>query len=438
MILIISSVFVLQVIIVKYLIHDTISKDFIYIFLSYWTFALSLTTFRPFNFYEVSPTTFIILITAVTSFLIGYSCVGKYYRIRQVRYNLYAKLLSLSKSKLLILLVLLVSLYESQFSINALILSEESTSIITEDKQEFMFMGNKFALLIWMYIMFPLFHIQCIVISNLIIHKHRPPCLYLFSVIIFFVVFGILNGGRTLFIIFFLYLIFTYMFSFPRSSIFKIGIKKAIGGIAIFICLFIGMMYMTAYRLSGKFEIETNSFRQSAEQMSETPLKYSVLPIVLFDISLKENYVDKLGGYQYGAYTFCGVDIFISGFAKKFGIKKESSEYIINYLQDNWKNCNPTKSYNYAYTGVFSHYMDLGYFGVIFFPLLFGIIVRLSILSFLNHPSIYKFFLVTFFFYLTIHSVFSNYLHSTWMIVYILFLIICNYTTKFHYIITRI
>ena len=436
MFLVLFSICLILIFVIKKTVRDRTSRVFGLIFCCFWFFSLILCTFRPYGFFEVQTYTYVLLIVAIVAFFTGYCS----YRIKAVHNNKYLagdeeflvrRFRQFMESKIYLCIILFISIYELQFAINALILAEESTTYLTEDKQDFMFMGNKLGLLLWMYLMFPIFHIQCLNISVVLIKKIRPSILFIISSICFFAVFGILNGGRTLFVIFFLYLLFTQIIvgEAPKKGIQKL--KKCLGAIAIVCVLFIGMMYMTAYRIHGSFEIKSEDFNEAAFQMAETPLKYSVLPVVLFDRSLKEDYIIKFGGYKYGRMTFCGVDIITSGFLKRLGIHINSTDEVMQYLQNQWKSCSPTKRYNYAYTGVFYHYMDFGVFGVILFPLFFGLIVRSAISRFYIVKTIPWFLYICFLFYLTIHSIFSNYLHSTWIIVYIPTLWIWDYLVRY-------
>ena len=198
-------------------IRDPISKVISYAFLMYWSIAIILSEIRPFGFFKVHDETYLIILVGITSFIIG-MCLYRGNITRKYEQNipsLEIKINSFIRNKWLAIFILIVSLYEAQFIPAALAQTALDSSVITEDRLDVMFQGNSIGLLLSIYVLRPLFHVVAVIVAYVLIKRKRIPFLSWVAYITFFCIFGILNGGRALFIIFLIYVIFEYIIINP-------------------------------------------------------------------------------------------------------------------------------------------------------------------------------------------------------------------------------
>lgn len=392
------------------------------------------STFEPFGFFEVSMKTYLIVILGVGSFLLGFMLL----RVRcktsiNPFYNLERLSNAIVDSRMTAIILSLICLYELRFVENALLLAtidNESTSI---NKFEGVFMGDRLGCWIWMYLMAPIFHSLNVLISVALVKRQRISLINIACIIAFYCMFGILSGGRILFANILYSIVMVYVILNPSFSIKRLNIKTITIFLGIGLLVFTGMLYMSAFRGHGDFTISERDFDESVNDLVEKPGRYITLPYVLLDISFKEDYLNKFGGFQMGKTSLAGGDILICGVLNRYGIKIESTENITNYLQNEWKPCAPDHSYNYAYTGILSHYLDFGIFGVILFPAIFGFLVRVFINQLYRYNSIWSLLILNLSFYLMIQAAFSNFLQNPPIFLYLSFLLLMEILSNLRY-----
>lgn len=396
-------------------------------FLTIWFISLSLAALNPFNFYEIRPSTFLLLMGGIISFILGL-CLPKKKIYKKNIEDIYKKfdiIVSHSiQNKFLIIIVLIISVYETQFAGASLAFAELYKAAATSDILETKFLGNKIGMLLSMYVMAPIINFYFVIYIYAIFRKVKTSIFGNCVFIYFFCIYCILNGGRGIFVHIAIYFIAVYLFTNERLNLKKlIKPKNICVGLLVGVILFLGMSIMTSYRIKGSFIVDGNDFLESAKILAETPSKYAIVPIELFNYSLENDYVDKLGGYKYGRMTFSGLDLLFTGTLRKIGMDISSTDTVIDYLQENWILCSPSERYNYAYTGFFYTYMDLGIFGVLTIPFILGWLYKYFIIQYRIRPSVPLLCLNCFIFYLMYNSFFSNRLHSSWAMFYIIILL---------------
>ena len=77
MIVIVIIIFICLMVLVKGKIHDSISSLFAWVFLLYWGVSLVISSFNPYNLYEVSNYAIFLLLLNVISFITGFLVVKK-------------------------------------------------------------------------------------------------------------------------------------------------------------------------------------------------------------------------------------------------------------------------------------------------------------------------------------------------------------------------
>lgn len=420
---------------IKAFIHDKISRFVLLSFVAYWCFALLSSTLSPLGLFPISNSTYGILTLGVLSFVFGMSIVGTNSEMKSNTYDLtqiktiFDKTLS---SKILICIYIIFTLIALKYCTKALIVSalQDSASKMVAEREELIFEGNYWVSQAYTYLMFPLFNFASMAIAYIILYQLKGHRLMLSILLCYAATFSILAAGRSQFMVILLYFLIVFICIERGKAILSINSKqlKRLVLIGLFaIGLYIGMSYMTNFRRTGTLqnsEITANS--QLNSNMAETILSYSTLPLKLFDIALNDDYLTRLGGYHYGRATFAGMDVVACGALRRAGTDIESSSEIVYYLQDTWVPVSPDVSANYAYTGLFYHYMDFGIWGVFFFPFLFGMAFRFVIRQFNRTPSVPMLALIGICYFMMLHSVFTCYFIKPWIVLYIILLIIWN------------
>lgn len=413
-------------------IKDTISRVVVFCFLGYWSVSLFVSTFSPYGYYSISNYTYFILLLGVSAFILGMMIS---YIPSKASVDL--KYIDKSLSKLftstpMLLFYVVLLLYSLQFVEAALITSAMNEGVENADRFENVFKGNGIAALIYNNVMFPLFHMGlCFVMYSLVTQKKQIVPIVI--IILFSIAFAILQGGRSIFMIILLYLIIVYVSVSSQKAIMSMSLKKVITSTLVVSVVIIGIMYMTSYRTTGSFMIEKTDREEYFEDATSRIVEYSVLPLVLFETSLNEDYFNQFNGPTFGRATFTGIDVVMRGVFKRFGIKWESTQDIVDYVQETWKPVSQDAYYNYAYTGLFYHYMDFGLLGVILFPFVFGVIFRRIIKEFYKLPTPPMLFLLGVCFFMTMHSIFTCYFIKPWIMMYIVFLLLWHVMIKRKY-----
>ena len=412
---------------------DIISKVVLYCFIGYWMTALILSTYHFFGIFEVSDYSYICLVTGVLFFVIG---------MFVVKSPLYASWLrerhlgsfdnavdSFITNKFFLCLILGTSIFGFMYAREALAIAVIGGKAEMWDKGDLIFGGNTIAIQYYTNIMTPLFHISTILALYIIIKKKYIRFLLQFvSFISCIVSFSILAGSRNIFVIIFLYAILCYFLLNSKRQISKVSIKQYLSIAIIAILVIQGITLMTNYRKEGTFTSSTGD--NDSQSSLEMVYKYSELPFVLFDRAIQYNYLQKFD-YQYGRLTLSGLDYWFVNFINRTGAQFESSQKIVQYLDDNYFPYSKEDMANYAYTAFFYNYIDFGYIGIIIFPFIFGVIFRKCINRFIVMPSMYSFFLICFYFFILMHTIFSCYFNKPWVIVFVLFLYIMDRKNNF-------
>ena len=418
---------------IKAFIHDRISRFVLLSFVAYWCFALFSSTLSPLGLFPISDGTYGVLTLGVLSFVFGMSIVStnsetklNTYDLTQIK-TIFNKTLS---SRILICVYIIFTLIALKYSTKALIISalQDSASEMAAERETLIFEENYWVSQAYTYLMFPLFNFASMAIAYIIMYQLKGHRLMLSILLCYAATFSILAAGRSQFMVILLYFLIVFVCMERGKAILSVNSKQLkrivmIGLLAV--GLYIGMSYMTNFRTTGELQnSETAADSQMDSNMAETILSYSTLPLKLFDIALNEDYLTRLGGYRYGRATFAGMDVVACGALRRAGIDVESSSEIVYYLQDTWEPVSSTTSANYAYTGLFYHYMDFGIWGVFFFPFLFGMAFRYVIRLFNRTPSVPMLALIGICYFMMLHSVFTCYFIKPWIVLYIILLII--------------
>ena len=434
MIIIVVCFFIIAYILIRHQIKDKLSQFIAYSFSIYWFLSLAISTFEPMGFFEVSHRAYALLILGVLSFIVGL-CIPKYNRQNKYVENKNQIIFAIDKlllNRKIIFLVLLLSVYFFMHAQEALVASaiEGKSMRVTTDSE--LYVGNKLFKFLYSFIGYPLFNFLMTVIPYALFNYKKKYLIPLILSTTFILSFIIINAGRVMFVIILLYMLIIYVIN--NNGKLKLSLKTSLLSVFLLIIVLLGISSITNFRSYGTFEMDDNALKENIDDTKERILSYSVLPIVLFDRSLKEDYMSKLNGPQWGKATFAGPELYIGNALKRLSPDyKTGNDIIISYIQNNFFPISPSSTANFAYTGIFFHYQDFGIVGVIFIPLLFGLLFRKTVLAFYKRQNIALLALIGFQYFMMMYSIFCCYFIKPWVTFYIPILLYFGYKTNFKF-----
>jgi len=325
-------------------------------------------------------------------------------------------------NKTIILLYLSITIYCIPLASIAVARAAIDSGVAMEDKMEVVFQNSSFNSLLYQYVMYPLLHFDFSLLAYALI-KRRKDWFSLSVYIAYLIEFMLLAGGRSILIVFLLYVVIVYVCATSKSKIKTINIKKILTLTGLVVIVIYSISILDSYRKEGVLSVSRNSTEETLiASTTEKIISYSILPIALFNHAIENGVYDKYQ-YKYGRATFAGVDVLVGGVAKRIGIPYQSTMEIVNDVQEEYVQIGPDARYNYAYTSMFYHYIDLGVLGIILFPFLLGIIYRSVIKRFYRNPTFSRIILIGLCFFIMMHSFFTCYFIKSWVVPYIFLLL---------------
>lgn len=406
-------------------ISDLLSRYASYLLASYYIVSLILCTLQFDGFYEVRIETQLLFLVGSIFFWLGFI------RCKIIKKETYIDeqlLLNSSKRNISNIFIFLFIIGFCAFCIpyvpKALMIAELQGGAEMNDKDEIIFGGDNLITILYNVGMAIASNVALALIAASVVTGLWKRYFHLFAAcVILQICYIILTGGRGN--VFNLLVILAFVILCFNANRKKIHFsKKQLVFMAILLFVVFNVMSMvTNFRSHGSLQAEGSEKKEANTKVAHTFLNYTEAPINLLDVSFKENYKDKLGGYQYGKATFIGVDFLIQSFVKRLGFDYETDLYIVNYLQDNHKRCGVDKYYNYAYSMFFYNYMDFGVLGVIVIPFLFGFCIRYSIKRFYRLSSFPRMLMVLIMLRMMVTSHFTSPFIRPWDMLYILLII---------------
>lgn len=234
----------------------------------------------------------------------------------------------------------------------------------------------------------------------------------LIIVSLFLLFYTSLSGGRFGYLsivigVLFVFYVFSHKIKFKLKHYFVL--------IVLVIFFFVLISAITSLRSGeGTFEEAINAF-----------LSYLCGPATAFDYAINNNYVEKLGGFQYGRYTFSSVEGLIMYIYQFLGGDYED---LINNLGDIKQNTQIVvgegRLWNALYTGTFYYWLDGGFIGCIILPFIVGMLFRWIVKLYFQYKSWHFFILVAMFFHMKMHSVCDFSLYSPYLLLSIIYIYI--------------
>lgn len=437
--IIVAIVYVFLLHVIRSTGRDYISKIVLYLFTGYWCISLFASTFCPYGLYPIPTFTYLLLLAGVVSFVIGMCTIKNKMPVLNISTTgktyiagIIERFLS---NKLFLSLYVFSIVYLYKYALIALVVADIQGYADVSDQFNLIFLGNSRAQMIYGYLLTPLFHVSLVLVSYYFFNIRKIWRKYIVNAIIYIanlLIFVTIGGGRSTIVIVALYFLITYICITPQNIIIKLSFKKVI----ILISAVVGVIFLVSlvsnYRNTGHFIDETISANEQQGQGFELLARYSILPFELFNYGLEHDYLSKFG-YQFGKATLMGFDNWIYIPLKVIGVPYETSYNIVTYFEDKWIPYDSSgTNANYAYTGLMYHYLDFGYVGIVLFPFIFGVIFSRIINNFNKNSIFSNFLLLSFCFFLTMHSVFTCYLIKGWTGLYFIILFIFRHFEQKH------
>ena len=430
--LIIVIVFAILLWIVRISVANSVMRSVMYVYLGYWALSILVSLTNPYGFYIVSDKTYALLLINVIAFTAGVLVYGnkgttavKSTQLKNVQFDIEHIIDSkLFMAILIISDIILIVLY-MRFA--ALLASYSAVEVRTE--ADLLFEGSSFLSLTYNLFLNPFCSIVMFLASYLIIFN-RKKILPLLLMILFVYIYSEVTVSRLSFFRLFLCVIFIlfcrsiFARTVHRRRRFSVG--SFLGVISSVIIVFSILAFMTAQRNHGVNSFSFQAVSIGADDLLHDFASYSVGPFRAFDYAINADYISEFGGLQYGRSTLGFIDCFFELILRRVGVNYHSSySKVIDLLQNEWIDIGGGSTFNFAYTAVFTHYIDLGYVGVILFPFLFGLIFHYFVRQFEKSQSTAILILLSYLFFVAVFTVFNWRLdrhNSTFLFIYLYFM----------------
>ena len=387
--------------------------------------AFIISTFNPMGFFEVGIQAYFYMLVGTISLWLGFIS----YKIKKREKYVDTRILEMSSDRILsgwlfLLFILGFCCFCLPFVPKAILIAQAQGAAEMDNKDEIIFGGGSLVTITYNIGMAIASKLAVAALGLAIVTKKIKKYFFVAIVCVVLQVFYfILSGARGGVMAVIYNLLFVYLCVHANEKKLNVKPKQVI----LFTTLFIGVFYLMTlvsnFRMHGRVEMDKSEQTETNKYMAQKFLDYSLAPINLFDISLKENYFDKLDGYRFGKATFAGVDFFINSVAKRVGVDYETDLYIVDYLQEHRKRCSKDHDYNYVYSMFFFNYMDFGFLGILVLPFIFGLTFRYVIGWYYRFTNFPRLLMVVLFFGFMISSHMTSPFIRPWDMLYLAIII---------------
>lgn len=382
MIIVVSVLLFFLLTLLNLRVKDKITRNMMYAFYAFWGISLLLSCFNPYGLHQVSLSTYILLLIFLICFTFGVvtaPTVGIKYRQQSYNYGYYLNLITSNRFVLFVVILLdcfLINIYVMKQAI----LESHTVLELRTDLDELLYQGNSFLGLTNNLIVQPLTPIINLCAAYLLVYNRKkiiPTIIFA----IFITLSALISGSRGGFISLVSYVFFVIICKSMFSGNVKVLSNKNILYFIIFVLVvLIVIANMTAQRLYNIHEFSFQTILLGVEDLSKHFVTYLVGPFRALDYALENNYLEIVGGYQYGRCTFGFVDTMLQLVLNNLGINYEAGvKSLASYLQNNWIDIGNNNSFNFAYTAILFFYIDFGLLGVFMFPFVLGYVSRMIV-----------------------------------------------------------
>lgn len=389
----ILTVFLLFILTRK-IVKDRISSVFIWTFFLLWTIQGVLSQFGIYDLIIPQGRTYFFVAVHMLFFYIGFNVTVRKKGVVNMSYDAFESIgvsvKRISNNKVYIILLLvsfvyIISLFAQYWS--AIMVAQSIADARAEDAlRELYGPTYYYANMLFIY---PLYLITMLLFA----YKTFEGRDFIWIIMgLFILMYNSLGGGRSGFIDIFVYVLFAGICLQTQLKNKKSIVKKSsniliVASLGILMYVIIG--FVTAGR-EGDVSLSSQSFNDNQETTNMHFATYFVGPVVAFDQSLNNNFIDRQGGYHFGALTFNSVEeafyIVVSRFG--FNYKRPKTQYA-ELIQEDYISIG-AMNWNALYTWCNYFYFDLGFLGLIIYPFLIGILIRWVLFYFYGRPNGYS------------------------------------------------
>lgn len=396
-----------------------------------WAIALLLSIIRITGLNEVSDSTYFMTYLGVIAFVIGFCII----RINKERENTFdGKVLldvieRITKSKFFIIFtgILCFYIYTLLVVFFEAFMAYQTSSSVRAD----FFSGDLYGPVfgqINAFVLIPFSIFSTPIFAYMLLYKRNFMCVMLGLFLLGYESLGAGRFGyiRIILAIFFILYILTNSSGHNKKNFNRLFIVIGLSGVLL--------LTLTTKMRTTSIGYDNYMDKQSAiEKTLEHVVIYTAAPITAFDYSISHNYNDRIGGYQMGNLTMSGVKAMINLFTSRIGynLSTKSLENLVDIKQyDPIAVSEDLQNYNALYTANLYFYNDLGILGIIIFPLLFGMLLRMLIKQMYKTKSYFMVAVVSWGLYIAFFSIVDFWLISPYTILSLIVFIILS-KTKF-------
>lgn len=416
-------IYLILLYIIKLRIKDSVSRNLILIYTSYWIFSLVICNLNVYDYYLVDDMTYYLLLAHLVAFVLGFSMIQPKERFDLWTINTDLDIRKFLKNKFFICVFISAFLFTiTLFIRQRALLAVYNLMDIRGDFMELILEDSGLAYLFHTIISTSVFHLSLVLLLFMLLFDRN--WMYIIILASYIFMFASLGGGRNQFMTLGYYFLTMYILGnrimtarngFKTNFVLPRYIKIAMPIVIAF--LIVAMSLMSAMR-RGHMELSKEAFNEGFSELTETFGEYSAGPIVAFDIAMHDDYLSKLR--HYGRATLNGTDYFLYILFHKYGFYKTSSYHTtITPLQHDGISIGPDRRWNYAYTSCMFYHFDFGKLGVVLIPFFLGLIARKLIGLIYNKLNFYSISIVLFISFCLYMSVFSGYIHKMMSIFYL-------------------
>lgn len=370
---------------------DLISKRIILIYLITWGSTILVSILNINHLTPVSTKTYIIMILHVLGFILGFISIkiSKQHKNEQIIY-LNSSQNYLTRNKIFRILVCGSTLYV--ISLLLVFYQKLSMMSLSEIRYDYFFdnknlYGPMFNILNFILLV-PLNMVYIPVFSWMLFYKRNWLCLI---IAIFLFGYASLSGGRFNYVRIVAGIALTVICFFTPQMI----KKRLLHFLMIIIVAFILLAATTA----GRFSMDINAKNRDVivEQTIDHMISYATGPIAAFDYMLHKHNFASIGDFQYGKLTTYSIKHIFDAFANKFDIQHDNTfPQFAEIKQERTISIGPDQAtWNALYTSVLYYYLDFGWFGVFFFPFIFGYLLRYVIKQMYKYKTLAMFLVIS-------------------------------------------
>lgn len=437
MALTITSIYILLLILIFGMIKDTASRRLSLTYVTYWCISLFLCAINPFRYYTVSNGTYWLLLGHIVAFMTGFVLVKPKVGCNFERMHFHSVVQIVKKKLFLALYFVCMVFILILFYRQRMLLALYTLGELRGDFMSMILEGSGLAYLFYEIVGMGMFHFTLCLLFYMILFERK--WFYIAMLFIYDAVWAVVTGGRAQVITMGFYLLSMFIIGDYIQSVktgystrYTLSFRAKIILVLFVVAMGVSMSIVTFMKHSTG-TIDKEAFIDGLTELGMDFGEYSAGPIVAFDQGLKDSEV-KPKEYQYGAATFCGADYFLYIMLRRFDLHTKSSYYKTTHVfQEALMRISPDRGWNYAYTSCMYYFHDMGVFGVLFIPFLFGFLTRKVVSRLYKSADPYNIAIFSFICFCMYMSVFSGYTQKMMVLFYVLLLLVMSYFTRLHF-----